>query len=162
MALTDWRETPSFVGSANTPVLFPARERSIRGRPLDAIQPTRKRDGSRQGWLLSRKAVGTEEAYRGARMRKNSIASLVLGLALGLSMIGCEDTKARQENEQLKTRVAELEKENGDLQKNVDGLTKDNAALAQENAQLKAKLAPKKKSSKTKKHKHKPAASSTN
>jgi regulator of replication initiation timing len=86
---------------------------------------------------------------------------VVLGLALGLAMIGCEDTKARQENEQLKARVAELEKQNGDLQKNVDGLTKDNAALAQENQQLKAKIAQASKSSKGKHHKRttKPATS---
>jgi regulator of replication initiation timing len=94
-------------------------------------------------------------------MRRNMIASVVLACALGLAMIGCEDTKARQENEQLKTRVAELEKETGDLQKNVDGLTKDNAALAQENQQLKAKIAQARKSSKGKHHKRtaKPATS---
>jgi regulator of replication initiation timing len=86
-------------------------------------------------------------------MRRNMIASVVLALALGLAMIGCEDTRARQENEQLKARVAELEKANGDLQKNVDGLTKDNAALAQENQQLKAKIAQARKSSKGKHHK---------
>jgi len=83
-------------------------------------------------------------------MRKNTIASLVLALAVGLPMIACQDTKARQENEQLKTRVAELEKENTDLQSHVDGLTKDNAALAAENEKLKAELAPKKKSAKGK------------
>ena len=43
-------------------------------------------------------------------MRKNTIASLVLALALGLPLIACQDTKARQENEQLKTKVSELEK----------------------------------------------------
>jgi regulator of replication initiation timing len=94
-------------------------------------------------------------------MRRNMIASVVLTLALGIAMIGCEDTKARQENEQLKARVAELEKQKEDLQKNVDGLTKDNATLAQENQQLKAKISQARKSSKAKHHKRtaKPASS---
>jgi len=94
-------------------------------------------------------------------MQRNMIAGVALALALGLAMIGCEDTKARQEKEQLKARVADLEKENGDLQKNVDGLAKDNAALAQENQQLKAKIAQARKSSKGKHHKRaaKPATS---
>jgi regulator of replication initiation timing len=39
-------------------------------------------------------------------------------------------------------------------------LTKDNAALAQENQELKAKLGPKKKSAKGKKHKKARASSS--
>jgi regulator of replication initiation timing len=92
-------------------------------------------------------------------MRKKGLAGLVMALALGVALAGCEDTKARQENEQLKTQVAQLTKENGDLQKNVDGLTKDNAALAQENQELKAKLGPKKKSAKSKKHKRSRASS---
>jgi regulator of replication initiation timing len=86
-------------------------------------------------------------------MRRNTIASVVLALGLGLSMVACEDTKARQDNEQLKAKVAELQKENTDLQSHVDGLTKDNATLAAENEKLKERLAPKKKAAKGKKHK---------
>ena len=41
-------------------------------------------------------------------MRRNTMASLLLVVALDLPLIACEDTKARQENEQLKARVAEL------------------------------------------------------
>jgi len=48
-------------------------------------------------------------------MRKNIMAGLLFVLALGLSLTGCEDTKARQENEQLKAHVAELVKESGEL-----------------------------------------------
>jgi integrase len=44
-------------------------------------------------------------------------------------MMGCEDAKARQENEQLKAYVAELVKEIGNLQSRVDELTQENAAL---------------------------------
>jgi len=83
-------------------------------------------------------------------MRKNTVVSLLIALALALSMMGCEDTKARKENEQLKARVAELVKESGDLQNRVDELTQDNAALKQENDQLKSKA----KTKKTKKSKH--------
>jgi regulator of replication initiation timing len=83
-------------------------------------------------------------------MRKNTLAGIALALALSFSLIGCEDTKARQENEQLKAHVAQLEKDNADLGTRIDSLTKDNATLAEENARLKAKAAPAKKSSKSK------------
>jgi regulator of replication initiation timing len=85
-------------------------------------------------------------------MRKNSIASLVFALVVALPLVACQDTKARQENDQLKARVAELEKENADLGNRVDGLAKDNSALAAENQQLKAKGAQKKKTPKSKRH----------
>src|SRR5882757_940485 len=84
------------------------------------------------------------------RMRRNSIAGLVLAVALGFLTNGCQDTKARQENDQLKARVAELEKEN--------------SALASENERLKATKTPPKKNSKSKHHKRssKRSASSSN
>ncbi len=88
-------------------------------------------------------------------MRKNTMAGLLFAVALGLSLVGCEDTKAREENEQLKTHVAELVKESGDLGNRVDALTQENAALKQENEQLKKKP----KSKKTKKSKHHQRAS---
>ena len=94
-------------------------------------------------------------------MRKKGLAGLVMALVVGIALAGCEDTKARQENEQLKAQVAQLTKQNSDLQTNVDGLTKDNAALAQENQQLKARLSPKKKSAKSKKHKRTRASSNS-
>lgn len=72
-------------------------------------------------------------------MHRNIMAGLLFVLAVGLSLTGCEDTKARQENEQLKAHVAELVKENGDLGNRVDALTQENAALKQENEQLKRK-----------------------
>jgi cell division protein FtsB len=83
-------------------------------------------------------------------MHKNTVVSLLLGVALVLSLIGCEDTKARQENEQLKVHVAELVKENGNLGNRVDELTQENSTLKQENEQLKKKA----KTKKTKKSKH--------
>jgi len=89
-------------------------------------------------------------------MRKNTVVSLLLGIALVLSLIGCEDTKARQENEQLKVHVAELVKENGSLGNRVDELTQENAALKQENEQLKKKAKTKK--TKKSKHRHSPSS----
>jgi uncharacterized protein HemX len=97
-------------------------------------------------------------------MRTNTIGSLALALALGLSLIACQDTKARQENEQLKARVSELEKENADLANRVDGLTKQNATLGEENDRLKAKNVQTKRSPKAKRHRRssKRAVSSRN
>ena len=89
-------------------------------------------------------------------MRKNAIVSLLLTLTLVMPLIGCEDTKARQENEQLKAQVAGLVKESADLNSHMDELTKENAALKQENEQLKRKA----KTKKTKKSKHHRTASS--
>jgi regulator of replication initiation timing len=85
-------------------------------------------------------------------MRRNTMASLLLVVALDLPLIACEDTKARQENEQLKARVAELVKDSGDLGNRVDELTQENTALKQENERLKAKRSHAK-STKTK-HRH--------
>jgi cell division protein FtsB len=92
-------------------------------------------------------------------MRKNTIASLALLLALGLSLAACQDTKARQENEQLKAHLSELEKDNGDLQNRVDALTQENADLKQENKRLKAKKA---KPKKTARHKHRGTSKASN
>jgi regulator of replication initiation timing len=83
-------------------------------------------------------------------MRKNTMVGLLLALTLVIPLVGCEDTKARQENEQLKAQVAGLVKESTDLSNRVDKLTKENAALKQENEQLKRKA----KTTKTKKSKH--------
>ena len=84
-------------------------------------------------------------------MRKNIMVALLLAALTGLTLTGCEDTKARQENEQLKAHVAELVKESGDLGNRVDALTQENAALKQEIEQLK-KNAKTKKAKKSKHH----------
>ena len=89
-------------------------------------------------------------------MRKNTLVSLLFVMALFLPLIGCEDAKARQENEQLKARVAELVKENGNLGNRVDELTQDNATLKQENEQLKKNARAKK--TKKSKHHHTPSS----
>lgn len=133
-------------------VLFPGEERSIR---VEGSAPALKQNSLFGKGSGAGKANQTQSlTVRGRdRMRKNSIASLVLAGALGLSMMGCQDTKARQENDQLKARVAELEKENTDLGGKVDALAKENSALASENERLKAAKTPPKKASKGKHHK---------
>lgn len=79
-------------------------------------------------------------------MRKNVLTPLMLPVALGLSLAGCRDTRAREENEQLKTQITALQKENADLLSRVDqltaardGLMRDNDALKAENQSLQAK-----------------------
>ena len=86
-------------------------------------------------------------------MCKDTMVSLLLAVALSLPLTGCEDTKAREENAQLKTHVAELVKDNGELGNRVDALTQENTELKQENERLKAKKAPAK-GSKSKHHRH--------
>ena len=46
---------------------------------------------------------------------KHVFVGLVLAVALGLSLVGCQDTKAREENEQLKAHVLQLQKDAGEL-----------------------------------------------
>ena len=82
-------------------------------------------------------------------MRKSILAGLIPTVALALTLTACQDTKARQENDQLRSQVAELQKENTELNSRVDSLTKDNAELKDQNEKLKAKrVSPK--TSKTK------------
>ena len=82
-------------------------------------------------------------------MSKSILAGLGLAMALSLSLAACQDTKARQENEQLKAQVLQLQKDAGDLGNRIDVLTKENAELKAEIEREKAKR-PAKKSSKSK------------
>jgi regulator of replication initiation timing len=61
-------------------------------------------------------------------------------LALSLSLASCRDTKTLRENEQLKSHVADLQKEYGQMGNNLDTVTAERDALAKENAALKAQL----------------------
>jgi hypothetical protein len=101
----------------------------------------------------------------GATMSKKTLAALVpaVAVALGLSLTACQDTKAREENEQLKAHILQLQKDSGDLGNRVDVLTKENAELKDEVERLKRKH-PVKKTPKPKAHRHtsKSAASSQN
>src|SRR5579871_4985583 len=88
----------------------------------------------------------------GERMRKNRVASLLLVASLALPLAACQDTKARQENEQLKTQLTELQKQNTDLSSRVDALAKENSDLSAENEKLKAQIPHKKTAKSSKKH----------
>jgi regulator of replication initiation timing len=70
-------------------------------------------------------------------------------VAQSLSLAACQDTKARQENEQLKAQILQLQKDAGELGNRIDVLTKENTELKAENERLKTKH-PAKKSSKSK------------
>ena len=82
-------------------------------------------------------------------MSKSILTGLGLAVVLSLSLAACQDTKARQENEQLKAQVLQLQKDAGDLGNRIDVLTKENTELKAENERLKTKH-PAKKSSKSK------------
>src|ERR1700692_1642448 len=74
--------------------------------------------------------------------RKTTLASLVVAVLLSLSLTACKDTKTLQENEQLKAKVFELQKENGQLGNNTKTITAARDALTKENAALKAEIRP--------------------
>jgi septal ring factor EnvC (AmiA/AmiB activator) len=83
--------------------------------------------------------------------RKSTLVSLVVAVVLSLTLIACKDTKTLQENEQLKAKVADLQKQNGELGNNLETVTAARDALAQENESLKAQIrASKPKSTKKK------------
>lgn len=93
-------------------------------------------------------------------MSKTILTGFALAVALSLSLAACQDTKARQENEQLKAQILQLQKDAGDLGNRIDVLTKENAELKAENERLKAKHPPKK-SSKPRRHRSKSKAATS-
>jgi cell division protein FtsB len=72
--------------------------------------------------------------------RKRTLVSLVVAVVLSLTLVACKDTKTLQENEQLKAKVADLQKQNGELGNNLETVTAARDALAQENESLKAQI----------------------
>lgn len=84
-------------------------------------------------------------------MQKNVCAALGLAIALSLPLAACKDTKTLQENEQLKAKVTELQKENGQVGNDLETMTAARDQLAKENDKLKAEIkALKSKGSKSK------------
>jgi FtsZ-binding cell division protein ZapB len=88
--------------------------------------------------------------------RRNTWAGLAAAILLSLPLTACKDTKTLQENEQLKARVAELQKENGQLGNELETITAARDALKKENEALESQM----KAPKTK-HSGKRAASRT-
>lgn len=71
-------------------------------------------------------------------MRTHGFAGLVGAVALSLCLGACKDTKTAQENQQMKTQVAELQKENGQLGNELETMAESRDRLAKENASLKS------------------------
>lgn len=93
-------------------------------------------------------------------MSKTILTDFALAVALSLSLAACQDTKARQENEQLKAQLLQLQKDAGDLGNRIDVLTKENTDLKAENERLKTKH-PAKKSSKSNRRRSKSKAATS-
>ena len=77
-------------------------------------------------------------------MGNRTLARFCFAALVGLSLAACGDSKVREENEQLKAHVLQLQKDTGDLGNRVDVLTKQNADLAAQIDQMKKRLAAKK------------------
>lgn len=69
--------------------------------------------------------------------RKNTWA---VAVALSLFLAACKDTKTVQENEQLKTHIEQLQKENGQVGNDLETMTAARDELAKENEKLKAEI----------------------
>jgi regulator of replication initiation timing len=98
----------------------------------------------------------------GETMSQGVFLRLLLAVAVGLSLSACQDTKAREENEQLKAHVLQLQKDAGELGNRIDVLTKENADLKAEIARLKARHPAKKTPAKGHRRTTKPSANSEN
>jgi peptidoglycan hydrolase CwlO-like protein len=72
--------------------------------------------------------------------RKNTWAKLAVAIALSLPLTACKDEKTLQENEQLKTQVAELQKENTQLGNDLETMKGTRDELTKENDRLKAEI----------------------
>jgi len=72
--------------------------------------------------------------------RRNTWVIIAVGVALSMPLTACKDTKTLQENQQLKSQVAQLQKENGQAVNDLESMTADRDALTKENEQLKAQI----------------------
>jgi peptidoglycan hydrolase CwlO-like protein len=72
--------------------------------------------------------------------RSNTWATIAVTMLLSLPLTACKDAKTLQENEQLKTQVTQLQKENGQAVNDLESMTAERDTLTKENEQLKAEL----------------------
>lgn len=94
-------------------------------------------------------------------MFKSTLVGLGLMLVVGFALTGCQHTKVREENEQLKAHVLQLQKDTGDLGNRIDVLTKENTDLKAEIERMKKKH-PAKRSVTSKHHRTKSTAQASN
>jgi uncharacterized protein (DUF3084 family) len=88
--------------------------------------------------------------------RKKTWTGLAAMFVLALSLTACKDTKTLQENEQLKAKIADLQRENGQLGNNMEIVTADRDALSKELTALKTERVrkPKRTAKKVPSHTH--------
>ena len=79
-------------------------------------------------------------------MSKRCLVGFYFAVTMALSLAGCGNSKIRDENEELKAHVLQLQKDTGDLGNRVDVLTKENADLEAQIEQMKQKPVAKKSS----------------
>jgi len=72
--------------------------------------------------------------------RSNTWAIIAVTMLLSLPLTACKDEKTLQENQQLKTQVAQLQKENGQAVNDLESMTAERDTLTKENEQLKAEI----------------------
>jgi peptidoglycan hydrolase CwlO-like protein len=73
-------------------------------------------------------------------LRRNTWAIFTVAVLLSLPLTACKDSKTLQENEQLKAKVAELQKENGQVGNDLEAMTAARDSLTRENEKLKAEI----------------------
>ncbi|HXJ12926.1 MAG TPA: hypothetical protein VNH19_11685 [Candidatus Limnocylindrales bacterium] len=91
--------------------------------------------------------------------RSNTWAIIAVAMLLSLPLTACKDTKTLEENQQLKSQVAQLQKENGQAVNDLESMTAERDTLTKENEQLKTEIKTLKakksgKKSTTRKHHH--------
>ncbi|HVB55073.1 MAG TPA: hypothetical protein VNE63_01400 [Candidatus Acidoferrales bacterium] len=69
-------------------------------------------------------------------MSKYTVALLAFVLSTALGLTACQDTRARQENEQLKSQVLDLQKQLGEMGNRLDEMTKARDDLIKQDAAL--------------------------
>jgi len=72
--------------------------------------------------------------------RKNTWVIVAAAALLSFPLSGCQDSKTLQENAQLKAKVVELQKENGQVGNDLETMTAARDALTKENEKLKAEI----------------------
>ena len=73
-------------------------------------------------------------------MPKAILTGFFLTAVLSCLLTGCQDTKTLQENTQLKTKILELQKQNGQLGNDLETMTTTRNALTKDNEALRSQI----------------------